>query len=65
MGYVSEPYQVRRKYYSGQTFRNEAYFGDAASALEKFEELRTISRRDWVQVVDLRTGQVIADSRAT
>ena len=64
MGYVNKPYLVKRKYYSEQTFRNVAFFEDVASAYKEFDELRTISIRDWVQVVDLRTGQVIADSRA-
>ena len=64
MGNVEKPYLVRVKYYSERSFRNEVFFEDESSANKEFEELRAISRRDWVQVVDLRTWQVIADSRA-
>ena len=64
MGNVENPYLVRVKYYSERSFRNEAFFEDESSANKELEELRAISRRDWVQVVDLRTWQVIADSRA-
>ncbi len=64
MAYVEKPYLVKRKYYSERYFRNVAFFEDVASALKEFEELRAISLRDWVQVVDIRTGNIMADSRA-
>ncbi len=63
MKYVTKPYAVRRKYYNERTYRNVEFFDDAARAHKKFDELRALSIRDWVQVVDLRNGEVIADSR--
>ena len=64
MGYLDKPFLVKRKYYSESSFSNVAFFEDVASAYKEFEELCAISLRDWVQVVDVRTGHVMADSRA-
>ena len=64
MGYVAKPYLVKMKFYNEQSFRNMAFFEDAASAIRKYDQLRGTSGRDWVQVVDLRSGQVIANNRA-
>ena len=64
MAYVEKPYLVKRKYYSERSFSNVAFFEDEASARKEFGELCAVSHRDPVQVVDLRSGQVIADSRA-
>ena len=64
MGYVDKPYVVKMKYYSEGYFRNVAFYEDEASARSKFEQLRGTSGRDWVQVVDVRTGHVIKDNRA-
>ena len=64
MAYVEKPYLVKRKYCSERSFRNVAFFEDEASVRKEFGELCAVSHRDWVQVVDLRSWQVIADSRA-
>ena len=63
MGYIGKPFVVRQKYYNAKSFRTVAYFEDEASAIEKFEELRQVCLRDWIKVVDLRTGSDIADTR--
>ena len=59
-----KPYLVKRKYYSEQYFSKVAFFEDMTRSRKEFGELRAISLRDWVQIVDVRTGHVMADSRA-
>ena len=54
---------VRQKYYNERSLRDRAFFEDAGSALSEFDRRRATSLRDWIQVVDLRTGTVIADTR--
>ena len=63
MANVEKPYLVKRKYYSERYFRNVAFFEDMTRARKEFGELRAISLRDWVQIVDVRTGHVVKDSR--
>ena len=63
MANVEKPYLVKRKYYSERYFRNVAYFEDMTRSRKEFGELRAISLRDWVQIVDVRTGNIMADSR--
>ena len=59
--YVVKPYVVRQKYYSESTYRNVAFFEDAASAIEKYKELKRLCLRDKVEVIDLQTNTVIAE----
>ncbi len=64
MANVEKPYLVKRKYYSEQHFSKVAFFEDMKIGRKEFGELRAISLRDWVQIVDVRTGNIMADSRA-
>ena len=64
LGYVEKPYVVRQKYYNERSLRGQGVFEDAGSALSEFDKRRATSLRDWIQVVDLRTGTVIADTRS-
>ena len=64
LGFVEKPYVVRQKYYNERSLRDIAFFEDAGNALNEFDRRRATSLRDWIQVVDIRTGNVIADTRA-
>ena len=62
--YVEKPFVLRQKYYNERSLTDRGYFEDAGSAIVEFNRRRATSLRDWIQVVDLRTGTVIADTRS-
>ena len=60
--YTEKRYVVRHKRSIDSTYRQVACFATEGEALAEYEELSRTYRRERVWVIDLRNGQLIADS---